>query len=64
MIVYKDKKYQFYEYFNEQNGFLFRSDSLQSNKNPIMRSFPELLDIGIMGTCLASKYNICKAFLQ
>ena len=62
MIVYKDKKYQFYEYFNEQNGFLFRSDSLQSNKNPIMRSFPELLDIGIMGTCLASKYNICKNF--
>ena len=62
MIVYKDKKYKFYEYFNEQNGFLFRSDSLGVNTNPIMRSFPELLDIGIMGSCLASDQNICKNF--
>lgn len=62
MIVYKDKKYQFYEYFNEQNGFLFRSDSMHTNNNPKMRSFPELLDVGIMGTCLASEHNFCKKF--
>ena len=62
MIVYKDKKYKFYEYFNTKNGFLIRSDSTETHQNPTMRSFPELLDIGIMGTCTASDLNICKNF--
>lgn len=62
MIVYKDKKYKFYEFFNNKNGFLIRSDSFDNHQNPTMRSFPELLDIGIMGTCLASELNICKNF--
>ena len=26
MIIYKDKKYNFIEYFNPQNGFLIRGD--------------------------------------
>ena len=62
MIVYKDNKYKFYEFFNANNGFLFRSDSFDNHKNPKMRSFPELLDIGIMGTCIASQSNVCKNF--
>lgn len=62
MIVYKDNKYKFYEFFNTSNGFLFRSDSFDNHRNPNMRSFPELLDVGIMGTCIASKSNICKDF--
>ena len=62
MIIYKDKKFKFYEFFNDKNGFLFRSDSFATNCNPVMRSFPELLDIGIMGTCIAGEFNICKNF--
>ena len=62
MVIYKDKQYKFYEYFNTENGFLIRSESVDTKKNPIMRSFPELLDIGIMGTCAASNLNICKNF--
>ena len=49
MIVYKDEKYNFYELFIEENGTLIRSDV--DGVDPIMRSFPELLDVGIMGHC-------------
>lgn len=49
MIIYKDENYNFYELFNEKNGTLLRSDV--NGIDPIMRSFPELLDVGIMGHC-------------
>lgn len=49
MIIYKDEKYNFYELFNEENGTLIRSDI--DGEDPVMRSFPELLDVGIMGHC-------------
>ena len=49
MILYIDEKYGFYELFNERNGTLLRSDI--HGKDPIMRSFPELLDVGVMGHC-------------
>lgn len=62
MIVYKDNEYNFIEYFNEENGFLLRSDNLSTNKNATQRSFPELLDIGIMGQCEASKNHLCSNF--
>lgn len=55
MIVYKDEKYGFYELFNEKNGTLIRSDV--NGIDPKMRSFPELLDVGIMGHCVHS--DIC-----
>lgn len=55
MIFYKDKKYGFYEIFNEDNGTLIRSDV--NGVDPVMRSFPELLDVGIMGHC--NSKNIC-----
>lgn len=61
MIIYKDKKYNFIEYFNPDNGFLIRSDVIgQKGLNPIQRSYPELLDIGIMGQCHISHLGICK----
>ena len=61
MIIYKDKKYNFIEYFNPQNGFLIRSDVIgKKGINPIQRSYPELLDIGIMGQCHISQLGICK----
>ena len=56
MIFYKDEQFGFYEIFNEENGTLIRSDVC--GVDPICRSFPELLDVGIMGHC-DSRYD-CK----
>lgn len=56
MIIYKDKLFGFFEIFNENNGTLFRSDI--NGIDPVMRSFPELLDVGIMGHCSNGEY--CK----
>lgn len=62
MILYKDNKYNFFELFNETNGFLFRSNIDKIEENPIQRSFPELLDIGIMGSCKSCQKGFCKDF--
>ena len=43
MIIYKDEVFGFFEIFNEENGTLFRSDI--NGVDPVMRSFPELLDV-------------------
>ena len=65
MIYYQDKKYNFIECFNECNGTLLRSNVLfngiETSTTPTMRSFPELIDIGIMGTCHAGTQGICLA---
>lgn len=65
MILYKDKNYNFIEYFNELNGFLLRSNVLKNGVEtdvvPFRRSYPELIDVGIMGTCTACDKGICKA---
>ena len=54
MIIYKDENFNFFEIFNEKNGTLFRSDI--NGIDPVMRSFPELLDVGIMGHCYNGQY--------
>ena len=54
MIIYNDKKYGFVEIFNEKNGTLIRSDI--NGVDPTIRSFPELLDVGIMGNCSHNKF--------
>ena len=64
MKVYKDKLFNFTEIFNEKNGMLIRTNILDANGNetseePYMRSFPELIDIGIMGKCHVNQ-NIAK----
>lgn len=65
VIYYKDKKYGFIELFDEGSGFLARSNIIQrgieTDIEPTMRSFPELLDVGIMGSCASSSYGICKS---
>ena len=64
MKIYKDKKYNFFEVFNENNGFLLRSNIIKNNretkKEPTQRSYPELIDVGIMGHCLACEEGLCK----
>jgi radical SAM protein with 4Fe4S-binding SPASM domain len=54
MIIYKDEIFGFFEIFNETNGTLIRSDV--GGVDPVMRSFPELLDVGIMGYCESGEY--------
>lgn len=65
MIYYEDKKYNFVEYFDEATGFLVRSNILsngiETDIEPDMRSFPELLDIGIMGHCDACSAGLCRS---
>jgi len=64
MITFFDKKNNFFELFNEKNGFLLRSNKLnngiETSELPFLRSFPELLDIGIMGSCHCQAEKLCK----
>jgi radical SAM protein with 4Fe4S-binding SPASM domain len=61
MILYLDREYRFFELFSPNNGFLARSNAFGlHNAQPTQRSYPELIDIGIMGNCHAAKYGICK----
>lgn len=65
MIYYEDKKYHFVELFDETTGFLARSNVIDNNVEteiqPPMRSFPELIDIGIMGSCASSSHGLCQS---
>lgn len=65
MICYEDKKYNFIECFDETTGFLARSNvfdnGVETDIEPTMRSFPELLDIGIMGHCDACGAGLCRS---
>ena len=59
MIRKIDKKNKFVSMFNPDTGFYMRSGVIDENGkdtgvDPFMTSFPELLDIGIMQTCVCS----------
>lgn len=64
MIYYKDNRFRFIELFNDETGMLIRSNVLEhgieTKQLPMMRSFPELIDIGIMGACNAGKSGLCR----
>ena len=59
MYKYYDKKNNFVETFNSETGFYIRSDDLTTGKEPFMRDFPALLDIGIMGHCVHGASGLC-----
>lgn len=64
MIKYIDVDNKFIEMFNNETGFYLRSGVLDENGkdtgvDPFMRNFPQLLDIGIMGSCPNGKLGIC-----
>ncbi|MDR1639730.1 MAG: SPASM domain-containing protein [Clostridiales bacterium] len=63
MIKKIDKKNKFVSVFNQKTGFYARSGVIENGKDtgvdPFMASFPELIDIGIMGSCSSGKSGIC-----
>lgn len=64
MLVKKyDEKNKFAAFFNPNTGFYVRTGILENGRDtgvdPFMASFPELIDIGIMQTCVCShKCNV------
>ena len=63
MIKKIDKKNKFVAMFDPNTGFYMRSGIMENGKDtgvdPFMTSFPELLDVGIMQTCVCShKCNV------
>lgn len=55
---YRDEDNHFTEMFDTNDGFYIRSgvlkDGKDTNIDPFMRNFPNLLDIGIMETCVCA----------
>lgn len=62
--LYEDPEYHFREFFDKETGLWITGDCEDGNI-PFRRSFPSLLDIGIMGHCPNGKAGICaKAGIQ
>lgn len=66
---YTDHQYHFREIFNDKTGFYARTgilkDGVDTGEDPFMRSFPSLIDVGIMGHCAHGKSGLCqKAGIQ
>lgn len=63
-----DKKNRFFDTFDPKTGYYFRSEILDGEnqgKDPFMRDFPALMDIGIMGHCAHGQSGLCaKAGIQ
>ena len=61
MKIRKEK--DFISFFNEVTGTYTRTgilkDGKDTGKDPFMASFPELLDIGIMGHCIHGQKGLC-----
>lgn len=59
-----DKRNRFYSTFNPETGFYMRSgmiseDGKDTGVDPFMASFPELIDVGIMGHCIHGANGLC-----
>ena len=57
-----DKKNKFISKFDNQTGFYFRTGiindkGIDTGVDPFMASFPQLLDVGVMGSC--QHYKVC-----
>lgn len=64
MIRKVDKKNRFVSMFDPKTGFYVRSGVMDENGkdtgvDPFMTSFPELIDVGVMGHCVHGKSGLC-----
>lgn len=64
MIVKVDKKNKFRSMFDPNTGFYARTGILDengkdTNVDPFMSSYPELIDVGIMGHCVHGATGLC-----
>lgn len=64
MIVLSDQKYRYKSLFDSDTGQGIRSnvydeDGNDTGADPFMGSFPELLDVGVMGHCAHGKSGLC-----
>lgn len=64
MIIVNDEKYHYKSVFDPETGMGIRSnvydkDGRDTGEDPFMGSFPELLDVGIMGHCAHGKSGLC-----
>lgn len=63
MIHKVDKKNKFVSIFDPKTGFYMRSgiieDGKDTNEDPFMTSFPELIDVGVMGHCVHGSNGLC-----
>ncbi|MCR4431497.1 MAG: SPASM domain-containing protein [Tepidanaerobacteraceae bacterium] len=64
MITIVDRRYNYVSVFDQETGFSIRSNVYDKDGNdtevdPFRASFPELLDIGIMGHCAHGKSGLC-----
>ena len=57
------KEENFMSFFNEKTGAYMRTGIINQGKDtgidPFMSSFPELLDVGIMGHCIHGQTGLC-----
>lgn len=58
-LTYSDPRYHFFETFDSKTGFTIRSNVYDRNgkdtgKDAFRRSFPQLIDVGIMGHCASA----------
>lgn len=64
MIITKhDAKYKYISTFNTETGFYVRTgiieNGVDTGVDPFMSSFPELIDVGVMGFCKHGKSGLC-----
>lgn len=63
MILKVDRKNKFYSRFDPNTGYYERSGIIENGKDtgvdPFMTSFPELLDVGVMGFCCHGASGLC-----
>lgn len=61
---YVDKQNRFVEIFDNSTGFYVRTGVIENGKDtgvdPFMRTFPSLIDVGIMGHCDSGRLGLCK----
>ena len=62
-MVRKRREQDFVSMFDDRTGLYLRTgvirDGRDTGEDPFMASFPELLDVGIMGHCIHGKEGLC-----